>query len=65
LKAEEFQKRVVSIDEKMLFTIPIRIGIAASEGKVVPLCGALKGGYINVLVTDSKTAQDVLRVAST
>jgi DNA-binding transcriptional regulator LsrR (DeoR family) len=63
LKAKEFQKRVVSIDEKTLFTIPIRIGIAAGEGKVVPLCGALNGGYINVLVTDSKTAQGVLKVA--
>lgn len=62
LKAEDFQKRVVSVDEKTLLSIPIRIGIAAGEGKVKPLSGALNGGYINVLVTDSKTAQDVLRL---
>ncbi len=60
--AEDFQKRVVSVDEENLKAIPLRIGIAAGEGKVLPLLGALNGGYINILVTDSRTAQEVLKI---
>jgi DNA-binding transcriptional regulator LsrR (DeoR family) len=50
LQAEDFQKRLVSISEQDLKAI------------VLPLLGALNGGFINILVTDLKTAQDVLKL---
>jgi deoxyribonucleoside regulator len=37
-----------------------RIGVAAGGHKVDCICGALNGGYINVLITDEETAKNVL-----
>lgn len=62
LQGRDFQKRLVSIDEEHLKAIPVRIGIAGGPGKVLPLLGALNGGFINILVTDQKTAQGVLKL---
>ena len=36
------------------------IGIAGGEEKVDPILGALRNGYLNVLITDTGTAQKVL-----
>ena len=40
--------------------IPQRLGIAGGPYKVKPIIGALKGGYVNILVTDSNTAESIL-----
>ena len=40
----------------------LAIGIAGGPEKVAPLLGALRGGYINGLVTDEQTAQGLLRL---
>jgi len=40
--------------------IPIRIGVAGGAGKVRPIIGALRGGYLTHLVTDSLTAKRIL-----
>ena len=61
IQAKDFQKRLVSISESTLKAIPIRIGVAAGPGKVLPILGALNGGFINILVTDSTTANEVLK----
>jgi hypothetical protein len=34
----------------------IRIGVAGGPGKVEPILGALRGGFINILVTDNYAA---------
>jgi DNA-binding transcriptional regulator LsrR (DeoR family) len=60
----EFNERLVAIHKEGLLAIPVRIGVAGGPGKVEPILGALRGGYINVLVTDSLTARRVLDLAS-
>ena len=55
-----FCKRLVTINKDDMVSIPLRIGVAGGQGKVGPILGALRGGYINYLVTDSDTAKAVL-----
>jgi deoxyribonucleoside regulator len=52
----DFCERLVTIRREDLNRIPLRLGIAGGPGKVTPLLGALRGGYINVLITDNNTA---------
>lgn len=55
---------VVSIDPKMLVTIPTRVGVAGGQSKVLPIIGATRAGLVNVLVTDDVAATEVLRTAN-
>jgi DNA-binding transcriptional regulator LsrR (DeoR family) len=55
-----FSNRLVGISEKALRGIPVRIGVAGGEGKSAPVLGALRGRYINVLVTDEGVAKTLL-----
>lgn len=52
--------RVIGIDLNELVTIPRRIGIAYGPRKLSPLRAALKGGILNGLVTDVRTARTLL-----
>ncbi len=36
------------------------VGVAGGEAKAEAILGALRGGYVNVLVTDDATARKVL-----
>ncbi len=56
---EEFRARSLNICKEDLFRIPVRIGVAGGPGKVEPILGALRGGYVNVLITDALTAHQV------
>lgn len=58
----EFHRRLIAIAKDDLLAIPIRMGVAGGAGKVLPLLGALRGGFINVPVTDSITAREILRL---
>ncbi|GAB4472198.1 MAG: sugar-binding domain-containing protein [Anaerolineae bacterium] len=60
--AAEFHCRLVGIAREDLLASRLRLGIAGGLSKVEALLGALRGGYINVLVTDSITAEEVLRL---
>ncbi len=40
--------------------IPVRIGIAGGKEKTEAISAAVKGGYINVLITDLQTARELL-----
>lgn len=60
---EEFTRRLMTIRRRDLLSIPIRLGVAGGEGKVEAILGALRGGYVNVLVTDTPTARKVLDMA--
>ncbi|MGK3315230.1 sugar-binding domain-containing protein, partial [Escherichia coli] len=44
-----------------LKTIPVRVGVAGGENKAEAIAAAMKGGYINALVTDQDTAAAILR----
>ncbi|HSB70420.1 MAG TPA: sugar-binding transcriptional regulator [Candidatus Methylomirabilis sp.] len=56
-------ERVVGIELKDLRQLPWVVGVAVGAEKAPAILGALRGGYINVLVTDEITARAVLRVA--
>lgn len=53
----DFRNRIISIALEDYMNIPIRVGIAGLPVKADAIHAALKGGYINVLVTDLETAK--------
>ncbi|MGD0707376.1 MAG: sugar-binding transcriptional regulator [Anaerolineaceae bacterium] len=59
----DFCERLVGIQHDDLLAIPVRIGIAGGPHKIQSILGALRGNYINVLVTDNVTARQVLELA--
>lgn len=56
----ELTRRIVTIDVAALRRIPRVVGVAVGAAKAEAILGALRGGLINVLVTDDATARDVL-----
>jgi DNA-binding transcriptional regulator LsrR (DeoR family) len=58
-----FHERLVTISVGDLKNIPTRIAVAGGLGKIEAILGALRGGYINVLVTDSRVASKLLEYA--
>ncbi len=61
---EDFRARSLTICKEDLFRVPVRIGVAGGPGKIQPILGALRGGYINILVTDAMTARQVFQRSS-
>jgi len=57
----ELCDRVMSVPLERLREIRSVIGVATGEEKVAAIVGAVRGGYLDVLVTDAPTAQAVLR----
>lgn len=53
---------VIGIDLKQLRSIPEVIGIGGGLEKVRAILGALRGGYIKTLISDTVTARSVLSV---
>jgi DNA-binding transcriptional regulator LsrR (DeoR family) len=51
---------VIGVSLDQLRAIPEVIGIAGGMEKVRAVLGALRGGYINTLITDVTTARAVL-----
>ena len=64
LVRSDLDDRVVGIDPDALRRIPRRIGIAGGESKHAAIHAALIGGWVNVLLTDTGTAESLLRRAS-
>jgi deoxyribonucleoside regulator len=54
-------QRIIAVTLADIKQIPIRIGVTAGTAKTPAVLGAIRGGYINVLITDEETALDVLR----
>lgn len=55
-----FNRRVISIGLEALREIETVIAVAGSEDKAPAILGALRGNYIDVLITDDKAAQLML-----
>lgn len=55
--APPFRDRIIAITLEDYMQIPTRIGIAGLPVKADAIYAALKGGYINVLITDLDTAK--------
>jgi deoxyribonucleoside regulator len=56
----ELNQRIVGIELAALHDIERVIGVAGGEAKAGAILGALRGGHVNVLVTDDATARKVL-----
>jgi deoxyribonucleoside regulator len=63
LVADSLRARTVAFDARALARVSLTIGVAEGRGKVAPILGALRGGFLNVLVTDVRTAEGVLNLA--
>jgi deoxyribonucleoside regulator len=60
----EFNSRVVGISLEEIKKIPLVIGVAGGGDKAEAIEGALKGGYIHILVTDQVTAEEIIAANS-
>lgn len=58
-----FNQRVVSINLHKLKDFETVLGVAGSVNKANAILGALRGGLINVLVTDSDAARKIIELA--
>ena len=56
----EIENRTISTDIEKLRTMKNVVGVAGGLEKVAAIKAVLRGGYLNVLVTDSKTAEGLL-----
>lgn len=61
----ELNSRTVGIGLEMLRNIPTVVGVAAGENKAQAILSALRGNYINVLITDSSAALAVMNMIRT
>lgn len=55
-----FSNRILAISREDYKNIPTRIGIAGGPEKLAAIRAALRGGYVNVLITDLDTAAALL-----
>ena len=55
-----FAERTIGIDLHDLRRAPVSVGIAGGADKIEPLLGALRGAYINVLITDEVTVRKLI-----
>jgi DNA-binding transcriptional regulator LsrR (DeoR family) len=62
--ASGFRDRLIGVDLDELKRIKMVIGVAGGENKQLAILGTLRGGYVNVLITDENTAKGVLRLES-
>lgn len=56
----QIHSRVVGIPYEQLLGVPRRIGVAGGVRKYTAIRGALSGGWVNVLITDTGTARALL-----
>lgn len=56
-------ERVIGMDLEQLRRVRRCVGVAGGERKVAAIRGAMRGGYINVLVTDINTANALIETA--
>ncbi len=56
----ELNRRAVGVGLEDLVRIETVIGVAGSSRKGAAILGALRGGYVNALITDDQAAQKVL-----
>jgi deoxyribonucleoside regulator len=53
------EQRMIAISPQSLLAVPHRIGVASGKAKATAISGALAGGLVNVLITDSQAAEAI------
>lgn len=56
--------RLIAMPIDDLIKVPYSIGVAGGELKAEAILGAIRGRYVNILVTDSKAAERILKLSS-
>ena len=56
----QVEERMISIEAKTMKAVPRRIGVAGGIPKLNAIRGAIQGGWVNVLITDSLVARQLL-----
>ncbi|MDD3184726.1 MAG: sugar-binding domain-containing protein [Anaerostipes sp.] len=59
-KFQEFNERVAGMSSNMMKQIENRIAIGGGEGKAKAIKGAIKGGFVNMLITNVSCAENLL-----
>ncbi|HHY80036.1 MAG TPA: sugar-binding transcriptional regulator [Thermoanaerobacter sp.] len=57
----EINNRIIGISLEQLKQIKRVVGVAGGKNKIQAIKSAVKGGYINILVTDTVTAEELLK----
>lgn len=65
LVPSETEGRLISTSLEALKSLENTIGVAAGEKKVKAILAALRGGYLDVLITDENTASSILKISGT
>jgi DNA-binding transcriptional regulator LsrR (DeoR family) len=60
--AQKYAARVVGLTIEELMHIPLRIGVAGTTAKALPVYGALRGGLFQAIITDEAAALGVLDI---
>jgi Transcriptional regulator, contains sigma factor-related N-terminal domain len=60
---QEFNERIAGMPTEQLEKVPRRVGIAGGKQKAEAVLGAIRGGYINILITDVDCAQNLVALA--
>ena len=58
-----FNDRIAAMRLEDVRKVPSKIGIAGGERKVDAVVSAIRGGYINILITDTECAQKMIELA--
>ena len=58
-----FNDRVAAMRLEDIRKVPSKIGIAGGEKKAESVVGAIRGGYINILITDTECAQKLIEMS--
>ena len=58
-----YNDRVAAMRLKDIRRIPSKIGIAGSARKAEAVIGAIRGGYLNILITDTECARKLIELA--
>lgn len=58
-----FNDRVAAMRLEDVRKVPSKIGIAGGERKAEAVIGAIKGGYVNILITDTECAEKLIERA--
>ncbi len=61
VEAPDFYNKMICASQKM-FKIPTRCAVVADPGKSRAVLGALRGRLINVLITNSKVANNIIKL---
>ena len=55
-----FNHRIVGITAETLRNVPRRVGVAGGANKIEAIHAAVRGGWVNTLITDLETARQLL-----